>query len=332
MAESAAARAATGGGALEPALHPVWGALTFDRSMALKLCAGLSLLVILLVWFDVAEVAANLAMMESGYLLLALTTLAGQFALSCARWLLILDRQEIAVPRRDALSMFGIATLANLFLVTSLAGMSVRVALLMRIGASVTDALASVTAERIAAAIGLIGCAAVGFGLGFAELRDEILVNGSWREEALAICAAVGAAVVCAFAIWRFKTLRDFTLRTAMAFRPAGSGLILVLLSAVIVLSGFAGMAVLAMGMDIKIDPLFFVTIMPAIAFVSALPISIGGWGVREGMMVAGLSLFSVEPDSAVALSISYGLAGLLVALVCGVTLAFMGSNARRKS
>lgn len=79
--------------------------------------------------------------------------------------------------------------------------------------------------------------------------------------------------------------------------------------------------------MGLEIDPLFFISVMPAIAFIASLPISVGGWGVREGAMVAGLAPFSVAPESAMALSISYGLASLLVALTMGGLLVLLGDR-----
>jgi hypothetical protein len=49
-----------------------------------------------------------------------------------------------------------------------------------------------------------------------------------------------------------------------------------------------------------------------------ALPISAGGWGVREGALVAALALVGVERASALLLSVELGLIGTLVALPGG--------------
>jgi glycosyltransferase 2 family protein len=299
-----------------------------NTSVALKMGCGISVLVVLLMWFGVTDILAKLATMKIEFLFAALAILALQFGLSCIRWLLILDRQAIGVSHRDGLAMFGIGTLANLFLVTSLAGMSVRVAMLLRAGGPMSGALASVTVERLAAAVGLLLCASLGFAVAFPALEGKLTGGLGWQADALMMGAAAVLAAVSCVALWIFRPLRHFASKVLAGFIPLTSGLLLVVISVGIVISGFAGMAVLALGMNIEIDPLFFMAIMPAIAFVSALPISIGGWGVREGMMVAGLSLFSVAPDSAVALSISYGLGGLLVALILGVALSFAGSSA----
>lgn len=66
---------------------------------------------------------------------------------------------------------------------------------------------------------------------------------------------------------------------------------------------------------------LFF--IVPAALLVSALPISMGGWGVREGAFVVGLSLVGIAKEDALSVSVLFGLsltgAGMVLATIGGV-------------
>lgn len=295
-----------------------------------KFCASLSLLLILLVWFDLPQIIRKLVFIDLQYVLIAIGFFALQLLLSSARWVLILKRQKLGLRWRDALSIFGIGTLANLFLVTSIAGLSVRGALLVRAGTGLSGAFASLTAERIAAMAGLGICGAAGLVFAFPELQR---LTGDASHLRAAGFAAAGLAIFAgaAFHIFRkFDGPRSFALTVWMAFATARQAVMLVAVSAAVVLSGFAGMAALATGMGLAIDPVFFVSVMPAVAFISALPVSVGGWGVREGAMVVGLSIFSVPAESALALSVSYGLGGLLVALLIGATLALIGQHPMR--
>jgi glycosyltransferase 2 family protein len=57
-----------------------------------------------------------------------------------------------------------------------------------------------------------------------------------------------------------------------------------------------------------------------------AIPISLGGWGIRESSMVVGLASFGVPEASALALSISYGI-GTVVAGVVGLCFWLAGSE-----
>lgn len=296
---------------------------------SLKLCAGLSLLVILLVWFDAGAIVQQLLSIDAGFLLLALLLFALQFIVACARWVVILGHQGSAITPRTALSIFGAGTLANLFLVTSLAGVSVRTALLLRAGTGLAGALAPVTAERLASMAGLVLCGIAGFVFAFPDLQS---FAGHWappKAAALLAAAMAVAGLALVVAVRKSGWCAAFARMVAASFRSPGQAVQLIGASAAIVLLGFAGMAALAQGMGLSIDLMFFLSVMPAVAFISALPISIGGWGVREGAMVAGLSIYAVPPDSAMALSISYGLAGLLVALLLGAGLAMLGQQRR---
>jgi uncharacterized membrane protein YbhN (UPF0104 family) len=62
-----------------------------------------------------------------------------------------------------------------------------------------------------------------------------------------------------------------------------------------------------------------FAILMPTVMLLVALPISAGGWGVREGAIVAALALVGVETAPALVLSVELGLIWTLVALPGGV-------------
>jgi glycosyltransferase 2 family protein len=61
-----------------------------------------------------------------------------------------------------------------------------------------------------------------------------------------------------------------------------------------------------------------FVMLMPPVMLLVALPVSAGGWGVREGAMVAALGLVGVGREPALLLSVELGVLWTLVALPGG--------------
>jgi len=77
--------------------------------------------------------------------------------------------------------------------------------------------------------------------------------------------------------------------------------------------------------------PLSFLQIMavlPAIALVSSLPFTFGGWGVREGAFIYGLGLLGVPMETAFSVSVQIGLIGLLSTILMGLpTLLTMDFN-----
>jgi hypothetical protein len=59
--------------------------------------------------------------------------------------------------------------------------------------------------------------------------------------------------------------------------------------------------------------------LVPPALLVSALPISLGGWGLREGAMVAAFSLVHADPAAVAATSVIFGLTTPLVGGVAAV-------------
>jgi glycosyltransferase 2 family protein len=68
-----------------------------------------------------------------------------------------------------------------------------------------------------------------------------------------------------------------------------------------------------ALGIPISLEQWFF--IVPAVLLFSMLPVSAGGWGVREGAMVMALQGFGIPAEVAVVPSILFGLGVLIVTL-----------------
>jgi len=56
--------------------------------------------------------------------------------------------------------------------------------------------------------------------------------------------------------------------------------------------------------------------IVPPTLLVSAVPISLGGWGVREGALAAGFALVGASAEAGVATSVLFGLTGPLIGLI----------------
>lgn len=72
---------------------------------------------------------------------------------------------------------------------------------------------------------------------------------------------------------------------------------------------------ILAREVDMHVSFFEVLYLTPFPLLVSLLPVSIGGWGVREGAMVAAFSLIGVPATKTLSASILYGILSLLVAL-----------------
>ena len=86
-------------------------------------------------------------------------------------------------------------------------------------------------------------------------------------------------------------------------------------------------LAALAAGLKLDIPILTLFAFTPAALLITMLPISLGGWGVRELAFVYFLGTAGVSSEAAVSLSIVFGLLRVVVGAIGGVTWSFINDN-----
>ena len=95
-----------------------------------------------------------------------------------------------------------------------------------------------------------------------------------------------------------------------------GSARVILISLSLHLLSVFAFLALgNAIGMP-EVDFVHYLAIVSCALLVTIIPISIGGWGIRESALVIGFGLVSVEPERAFTLSATFGLLVMLSSAV----------------
>jgi uncharacterized membrane protein YbhN (UPF0104 family) len=102
------------------------------------------------------------------------------------------------------------------------------------------------------------------------------------------------------------------TARAVLVSRAAGFSYVLAI---IIQFSTVTAVFLLARSLNLSVSLLDCIAVVPAIVFLAMLPISLNGWGVREGAMVVGLGLFGVGHDDAVLVSILLGFCAIIASL-----------------
>lgn len=74
-----------------------------------------------------------------------------------------------------------------------------------------------------------------------------------------------------------------------------------------------------AKSLDIDVTAIDCIVLMQPVALLANLPISIGGWGVRETAMIFLFGFVGVPASAALILSVQLGLLSLLVVLPGGI-------------
>ena len=89
-------------------------------------------------------------------------------------------------------------------------------------------------------------------------------------------------------------------------------------------------LAALAAGLGLAISFATILAFVPAALLVAMVPVSIGGWGVREVAFVTFLGVAGVSAEAAIALSIAFGFLRIVVGVVGGLTWVVVGKNQYR--
>jgi uncharacterized protein (TIRG00374 family) len=75
----------------------------------------------------------------------------------------------------------------------------------------------------------------------------------------------------------------------------------------------------IAGGLAVNVSLLQCFALLPPVLLLAMMPISVAGWGVREGAMVVAFGWIQIPPSQSLAVSICYGLAVLAASLPGGV-------------
>lgn len=299
---------------------------------ALRVIVTLAILGLLWQLTDGPQVLALLAQTDWLWLLAALATAHGQVLLSALRWRLTAAQLAQPLRKRDAIGEYYLSQFVNLAVPGGVLGDAGR-AVRQRHQAGMLRAAQAVVLERL---IGQVALFAVLFG-GFivALIVPGGLVLPEWLSDivgwlalllvGLAVLGAVLARVpgpVARATVGFFAALRLGLLARGVWPRQVG-------LSIAIVACNLASFAFCAFATGTDLPFVAVVTILPLILTSMMIPLSVGGWGLREGAAAAIWPVVGAQAEAGIAASIAFGFV-ILVASLPGVW--FLLSQRRRRA
>lgn len=269
-----------------------------------------------------------------------LAIVAGQtllhIVLTGVRWRAVLRSLGSLLPLRTAIRLSFIGNFFNQTLPSSIGGDAVRMYLGHRGGLPVARAVTSVLLERVVTVLGLIALVLV--------FQPVLLATDAGEETgavlpwvALLAAGAIAGTLLLTMmdrlpvGLHRFRLVRGLaelsadTRRLMSPRRLAGP----MAWTLVTLLNLTLSLCVLAWGMGIDLGFIEALALFPLVILAVSIPISIGGWGVREGAMVAVLALIEVPSESAFALSVVFGLISIAASLPGGLVWLMSGSSRR---
>ena len=289
---------------------------------ALKLFISVGLMLFLLHSIDLTDIGSRLTLIRPWALLAGALVLFLQVTLLAFRWFLICHRMGLAIRRRTVFRFTMEGYFFNQALVSSIGGDAIR---MMRLSAASARTRASIESVVLDRGAGMVSLALL---IGLMMPMLFRLIEAPFIRSGFAVIVVCG---ICGTTLFLFLPrlgpqfrglviIRHFIdlSRTAGNIARHPSAIFLVLLS-------FGGHCltgivfwVLAMGLDISLSLLTTIVLIPAALLPTLIPVSVAGWGLREGAVVGLLSYVGVGAGDAFALSVIYGLICLAVALPGG--------------
>lgn len=277
----------------------------------------------LLVWLwhaaDGAEAMRRLAGAQAGWLLAALAALSAQIVLSALRWRLTAARLGIAIDGATAVREYYLSQIVNQALPGGVLGDAGR-AVRARAQAGLLASGQAVVFERLAGQIAIFALLAVAFGA-------TLAVPGGldWPGWAIwPVAALIGTGLGLPLILWGAARIVRGRMGRMLTRLWDGLHLCLfarevrgrqALLSIGTALANVAGFAFCAEAVGAPIPMAAALALVPVILCAMVVPLTIGGWGLREGAAAAFLPLAGLSPAEAMAASIAFGLVFLAASL-----------------
>jgi hypothetical protein len=214
-------------------------------------------------------------------------------------------------------------------------GDAVRIYKAWRAGLTLGRAVNGVMLERVAAVVALVALVAATQPLFLPRVDDE---TARWILPFVALSVAGTVAGMAALLVLDRlpASLRGWRLVRGLARLGADARKVFLNPRAAGKVLGWGvaghvnltlGIYVLALGLKLEVTWVDCIVLFPSALLVTTLPISIAGWGVREGAMVALFALVGVPTDGALVLSILFGLLDALISLPGGVLWVLSGDK-----
>jgi uncharacterized membrane protein YbhN (UPF0104 family) len=258
-------------------------------------------------------------------LVASLAIFALQIIILAYRWAMVTSVLGHRLGIAPAVRITFIAQFFNQALPSTVGGDAVRIWLGYRAGVSLRQSLHSVIADRAIATAMLLAVVLAGFPMQSAILGSSMT---RWIADVVAVGCLGGFVLCLAVAgplhrhLGRFRLVREIaemTLAIRRILCDRKHSLQILLLSALNHILSIVGMMLLALALGLPAVWTDFVVLVPFVLLLSLIPLSIGGWGLREGIMIAAFSYVGMSTESALSLSLLFGMAITVVSLPGGV-------------
>ena len=296
------------------------------RTQAIMLTLKL-LVTCALLWFvfrevDIKPLTMRIGNIHIGWAFLSIAILFSQLLLTGVRWHFVGQLVDAGIEFWLATRLILVGQFFNQVLPSSVGGDGVRAWLLSREGISIRHALVSVICDRAAALI--ILTVIVAFTLPIVLATGDVVIPSAPTIAVTVDALTIGGLLFLflwgqAFSAWLIRLpstrpvgvlIRD--LRRVLLSTMKSLWVVALSVSVQVLITISIYCCSFALGIELSMVHLLM---LPLIMLVSSIPVSFAGWGLRESVMVTGLGFAGISTADALAVSVSFGIAQLLIGL-----------------
>lgn len=279
----------------------------------IKITFSLGVLLCVLAWVGGAYVWQQLSGLSLGWLAIALAALTGATVSMARRWQLVAAHLGLRMSYLACLREYYLGALINQVLPGGVTGDVAR-ALRARHGADLKTAALSVALERLLGQVAILTLLALGLASALLWPGGIAWPQWAWVMPATLLAVGVGAWHLRGEGAGDGAGAGSVTrvMRAAIGLQSRPELILHGVLTTVCLIFSFYACARAA---GTSIPPGGWATLIPLILCAMLIPLSIGGWGWREGMAALLFPLIGAAPSAGVATGLAYGSAVLIAAL-----------------
>lgn len=300
-------------------------------SFTVKIVVSAGLLYLAVEWTSVSHLGERLSQAKIEWLALMVMAQTAQTALSAIRWRYIVLLCGHKLPPERAIQLSFVAAFFNQTLPSSIGGDAVRIWMLAKRGVGWSDATYSVIIDRLVALVVLsvivIACLPWTLVLISDPIgRTALLLIGF--GSLVAVLAFVALGLINPNILRSWLVTRHLVKAAAVAARLAGSrisNLVILLSLSIHLLTALAAWCA-AQAIAAPFDFLISVFLVLPVVLVTAVPISIAGWGVRESAMTVAFGYAGLAQSDGLLISLLFG-GGLFVVGMFGGVIWIVSAN-----
>lgn len=250
------------------------------------------------------------------------------------RWHALLHHADLRTRPGETLRAYGIGIFSNNFLPTAFGGDAVRAWIVGRSGPPLARALTSVFVDRAAGLAALFALGWLGVALSSVVVPRQVAAPFVIATASGAVAAVVLVALLRRRGLSRLlpTVLQPWASEVAATLRKYGRDHRLQVEVLVLSLT-FQGFMVTALwtlseALQLDLSPAILALVMPLVLIATLMPVSVAGFGVREGAYVVLLGEVGVSAGDATLLSL-FSIASLAIASLPGGLALAVGRRER---